>query len=89
MNYTFTNHAIDRMLDMDVDPAEVRKCLESPRYTRASNRGDGRRLYFSDRITAIVQEDNNTVVTVVWRTETQWERDLSKGEYGGRQKRSS
>lgn len=87
-DFTFTAHALDRMLDMNVQPDEVRKCLEFPRHIQQSNRGDDRSLYYSDRITCVVDNSTLRVVTVVWRTQTQWERDLvGNGEYGDRKYR--
>lgn len=82
--FTFSKHALERILDMDVPPSEVRRCLENPVEVGMSHRGDGRLLYFGDRITCIVNEDTLLVVTVVWRTLDYWKKDLRRGEYGGR-----
>lgn len=85
-NFTFSSHALERMLDMDVQPDEVRRCLEFPRFINASDRGDDRSLYFGDRITCVVGADLQ-VVTVVWRTKKAWKADLASGGYGGREYR--
>lgn len=88
-NFTFSRHALDRILDMDVPPEEVRRCLEFPTLIRESNRGDGRSLYFGQRITCVVRDDGLEVVTVVWRTDEDWKSDIELGQYGGREYRGS
>lgn len=85
-NFTFSPHALERMLDMDVQGEEIRQCLEFPRFINASDRGDNRSLYFGDRITCVVSADLQ-VVTVVWRTKKAWKKDLAAGSYGGREYR--
>lgn len=82
-NFRFSRHALERALDMDVPGSELRSCLEKPWMVRDSKRGDGRTLYFGERITCVVS-DNGQVVTVVWRTADGWEADITAGQYEGR-----
>lgn len=84
-DFNFSRHALERLLDMDVRPDEVRECLESPTDIIESNRGDNRSMYYGRRITCIVNNESNDVVTVVWRTKEFWAEDiLVNGEYDGR-----
>ena len=87
--FTFSRHALERILDMDLPPEEVRHCLEFPNVIEQSSRGDGRSLYYGDRITCVVLNDQLEVVTVVWRTDEAWKSDLELGQYGGREYRGS
>ena len=88
-DFTFTKHALERILDMDLAPDEVRKCLEFPWRVHPSVQDEGRSLYYGDRITCVVRDDTLLVVTVVWRTDEAWKTDIELGEYGGREYRGS
>lgn len=82
-DFSFSRHALERALDMDVPGSELRACLEKPWMVRSSGRDDGRNLYFGDRITCVVSETGE-VVTVVWRTADGWAADITAGSYEGR-----
>lgn len=82
--FTFSRHALGRMLDMGVGADEVRDCLGFPRRIHPSGKDNSRSLYFGDRITCVVNDEDLLVVTVVWRTDEGWKADLDAGEYGGR-----
>lgn len=81
--FTFCRHALQRALDMGIDGDELRQCLEQPWRVCDSSRGDGRQLYFGDRITCVVS-DVGEVITVLWRTAEGWASDLADGGYGDR-----
>lgn len=76
-DFQFTDHAIKRALDMQIEPHEIRECLLHPWWKRDSSRGDGRLLYYGRRITCVVQSDY--VVTIVWRTGEDWKTDIKAG----------
>lgn len=88
-DFTFTKHALERILDMDLPPDEVRRCLELPRDVEETHAGDNRSMFFGERITCVVSNETNEVVTVLWRTPKYWQEDLSRGEYGGRSLREA
>lgn len=86
-DFTICPHAVERILDMNVSADEIKDCLLKPWSIACSIRGDGRWLYFGERITCIVN-DAKTVVTVVWRTAQDWAGDMTGFEtYGGRKYR--
>lgn len=77
-DFQFTPHALQRALDMRLDGDEIRECLLTPWWKQKSGRGDDRELFYGRRITCVVQQDN-LVVTVVWRTAQDWKADIDAG----------
>lgn len=84
-DFTLTRHAIDRALDMGVDGAEIRRCLENPDKIRDSFHHEGQN-YSAGRITCGVKGDH--VITIVWSTNRGWAKDCLKlPAYAGREYR--
>lgn len=83
-SFTFSAHALERILDMGLDGDEVRACLEFPTRIHPSHQEghEGRELYYGERITCVVA--GAAVVTVVWRTAEAWEQDIAAGGYQDR-----
>jgi hypothetical protein len=86
--FRFSKHALSRALDMLLDPKEIVKCLERPVHVEPSRKVPGTDLYFRDRLAITVERDTGVVVTILWRTDSHWRRDLSdKPAYNGRRLR--
>lgn len=82
-DFTFTHHALRRILDMGIDLDELRQCLERPLVTVAASPPDrpsrqGDTVYRSTRIAAVVTADN-AVKTVVWSNPRDWQADVQRG----------
>lgn len=85
--FKLTKHAVERALDMGVDPEEIRQCLLNPETVASSHHHRGEN-YRRGRIACAVR--NNHVITIVWSSPEQWQRDIeSAGEYDGRQYRGA
>lgn len=67
--WKFTQHALDRALDMALDPAEIRRVIQTPDVTQPSGKGypDGYQLWASGRIAVVVAPEDQAVVTFLWR----------------------
>jgi hypothetical protein len=65
----FTQHALDRALDMALESTEIRDILREPhvRQPSGANYPDGYEVWARDRIAVVVVPDENTVVTFLWR----------------------
>lgn len=66
----FTQHAIDRALDMALDPAAIRALLDRPDVVQPSGRDypDGYEIWAtSGRLAAVVVPSDRVVVTLLWR----------------------
>lgn len=86
-DFKLTKHAVERALDMGIDPEEIRQCLLHPETVTPSRRHHGDN-YRRGRITCAVRD--NHVITIVWSSQEQWRRDIeSAGEYGGREYRGA
>lgn len=84
-DYTFTKHATERMLDMQLDPREVQSALESPESVTPCVKYPACDLYDYGRITLSVDRAVKEVVTVLWRTREAWVKDIEgHGAYRGR-----
>ena len=77
--FTFSKHAIERALDMAVDPAVIRECLLRPEVIKKSTRYPQCDLYMLRDITCSVARDCNLVATIMWRTDEAWRKDLIDG----------
>lgn len=68
--WNFTQHAIDRALDMAVDPDDIRRVLVNPEVRQVTYHPDHPEESFvwsAGRIALVVQPESKTVVTVLWR----------------------
>jgi hypothetical protein len=83
--FTFSHHALQRALDMQVDGDTLRKVLTRPHYI-IKCRDNARYDYFSrGDVTCMVDSLSGLVITVLWRTEKAWRKDLkNKPAYAGR-----
>ena len=84
-DYTFTKHATERILDMALDPREVQLALQSPDEVKQCTKYPACDLYDHGRITLSVDRSMKQVVTVLWRTQRGWAKDINgRGGYGSR-----
>lgn len=74
--YTFSKHALGRLLDMNVRPDEVRDCLAEPTKRTRSKSYPGITNTTHGRLTLCVSDDN-TVVTALWATAADWRADYA------------
>ena len=78
--YTFSKHALGRLLDMGVEPDEIRECLTNPTRRKPSASYPGITNTTRDRLTLCVADDN-TVVTALWATEEAWRADYAMSSH--------
>jgi hypothetical protein len=78
-------HAIDRALDMALDPADIRETILRPRERYYSARTNSE-LRTRGKITACVRDDNGLqiVTTFMWAKPSGWAADAEYGTYDGR-----
>lgn len=84
MDFTFTQHALSRAIDMALDSDEITLCLRSPEVATPDRKGEeiGCVYYVRDRITCVVDFETKEVVTIVWRRD-----DMIHKGYGPRTER--
>lgn len=77
---SFSGHALNRILEMTLEPEEVVNCLESPDDVRESAAHPGSWNYRHGRVTLGVNRygDCLRVVTAVWSTQEDWVEDLAR-----------
>jgi hypothetical protein len=65
----FTQHALDRALDMAVDPPLIRAVLDNPEVQQPSGPGypDHYAIWAAGRIALVVAPEERVVVTCLWR----------------------
>lgn len=65
----FTQHALDRALDMAVDPHLIRSVLDAPEVRQPSGPGypDHYAIWAAGRIALVVAPAEQVVVTCLWR----------------------
>lgn len=80
-DFTFTKHALERILDMQVDAETVRAALLEPEYVHPSPTYRHTDLYDYQDITLSVDRAVREVITVLWRWQEGWESDLARGGY--------
>lgn len=88
---TFTRHATERILDMALEPEEVRAALLDPEHQWPSPSYPGFTLMRSGRVTlsTTVEADGTLkVVTVLWATQEAWLQDYQLPTVEGREPRS-
>lgn len=70
--WQFTNHALDRALDMALDPHAIREVLSDPEVIQPSGPGypDHYQIWATDRIALVVIPDDQVVITCLWRGAT-------------------
>ena len=81
--FALTKHAIERALDMALDPDEVRRAVENP--TRTEDGRDGRELRTAGRITVVFNADTRVVITILWRYEATRKTDVRRADHYGRE----
>lgn len=69
MEFSFSQHALSRAIDMALDMDEIILCLNSPESTTPDRMGEetGCVYYARDRITCVVDFKVKHVVTIVWK----------------------
>lgn len=67
MEFTFSQHALSRCVDMALDVDDIILCLNAPEMTIADKFDAGCIYYTRDRITRVVKFEEKHVITVVWR----------------------
>lgn len=87
--WRLTAHAVDRLLEMDIDGALVRECLARPEETYPSVKHPGTTYYRHGDITLACAFDREcpAVLTALWSTNALWEADLKDRPCGDRQLR--
>ena len=89
-DFTISKHAQERILDMALEPKEVVDCLTRPSEVIPSERYRHTDMYLKGRVVCCVARDNLTVLTVMWRNDRYWHRDIKRfGEYEGREYRGA
>lgn len=81
--FALTKHAIERALDMTLNPDEVRRAVENP--TRTEYGRDGRELRTAGRITVVFNPDARVVITILWRYEATRKTDVRRADHYGRE----
>ena len=83
--FRFSHHALQRALDMQLDPNKIRNCLERPELIKQCRKRPEFDLYYRDDITCSVARGTGVVATILWRSERLWAKDLKyRRGYGGR-----
>lgn len=68
-DWTLSRHAIERALEMAVDPEEIREALECPdEEPYPSDSYPGKHHLRSGRLMLAVNLDDKTVITIGWNT---------------------
>lgn len=79
-----SHHALERALDMQLTPEQIRHCLTRPEAVEPCRQRPGFTLYQHGQITCSVSEDN-TVATILWRYPAGWRKDMkNRPAYTGR-----
>lgn len=67
--WRFTQHALDRALDMALDPHQISAVLDAPEVTQPSGPGypDHQALWAAGKIALVVEPEERVVVTCLWR----------------------
>lgn len=68
MEWTFSQHALERAVDMALDPEEIKGALEKPTRPMPSRKYPGRHLIFSERLVFAVNLQDRVVITIGWNT---------------------
>lgn len=65
----FTQHALDRALDMALDSHQIRSVLSDPQVKQPSGKDypEGYEIWSHTRIAVVVVPDEKVVVTFLWR----------------------
>ena len=83
--WTFTQHALDRLLDMAVKPEEIQRTLLRGQYRRHKTRPD-QEYVTAGRLTFVVStpddEGTRRVITALWADQHNWKLDASRPGYG-------
>lgn len=84
--FHMSRHALQRALDMQLEPDTIRKCLEQPQYVYQCRQRPEYDLYYRGDICCSVARDSGVVATILWRDEKHWAKDLKdRPGYEGRQ----
>ncbi|MFD4474600.1 hypothetical protein ACFWPU_00585 [Streptomyces sp. NPDC058471] len=69
MDWSFSEHALGRALDMALDPEDIRQVLTHPDVKQPSGPGypDHCQVWASNRIALVVSPDEQVVITCLWR----------------------
>lgn len=66
--WTFTQHALSRAVDMAIDPEELREAIERPVRALPSTHYPGCHLIHTERLALAVNLIEKVVITVLWNT---------------------
>lgn len=87
-DFRFSKHALDRLVEMDVDVEEIRACLYRPERTYFPPSYPDRENRAAGRLTLALSGDGSTVVTALWCGDSVWRDDLvGRGGAGERKYR--
>ena len=75
--YTFSKHALGRLLDMGVEPDEIRECLTNPDEAYRPRSYAGTTNYVRGRL-ALSVNDHGNVITALWSTRAAWLADAAR-----------
>lgn len=80
---SFTRHALDRLLDMQVEPVEIAKCLSEPDETAPSAKHKGAVNHRRGNLCLGVRLENGVkkVITALWASHEAWLADLERAPY--------
>lgn len=67
--WTFSQHALERALDMALDAEVIREVLLTPKVKQPNGTGygDGCEVWAGERIALVVHPADRVVVTILWR----------------------
>lgn len=82
MDFVMTRHAVDRALDMALDPDEIRDAITRPRYEHYDHKTESD-MFTRGRVTACIRYRAGVahVTTFLWARASDWARDNDYGEY--------
>lgn len=90
-SFIFSPHAVERILDMRLDPAEVRACLERPNHRVKSIKYQPCENWQYGEFTLGIRPDGDTlvIITAVWSSREAWAADFAIGGYVDRELRAT
>ena len=86
----FTRHALNRLLDMQVEPAGITKCLTQPDETAPSSKYKGAVNYRRGSLCLGVRVEAGTarVITALWSSHEAWLKDMERAPYEDSKRRN-
>lgn len=92
--WKMSRHAAERIQDMCIPPHVIKEVLEHPERTYTQHKYDGevheelagyeRKIFCKGKVALIVSKETKTIITVLWNTQGDYDReDLSNIWQGG------